>query len=113
MNYYKHGDWNAVCDVCGWKFKASQLKKRWDGAIVCPADYELRHPQDLIRHVPEKQGVDFVRREPPDTFITVTYVADTVGIQSNFIPEATFTEYLGQGYWVPGYVDYDGYVEVS
>ena len=29
--YYKSGDWLAICDSCGRKFKASQLRERWDG----------------------------------------------------------------------------------
>jgi hypothetical protein len=40
-------EYNALCDVCGFKFKASKLKKRWDGFMVCDKDYELRHPLDF------------------------------------------------------------------
>ena len=29
------GDWNAICDRCGFKFKASELKKTWDNLYVC------------------------------------------------------------------------------
>lgn len=39
--------YNALCDVCGFKYKASQLKKRWDGLMVCNKDFELRHPMDF------------------------------------------------------------------
>lgn len=45
---YKPGDYNAICDGCGFKFKASMLKKRWDGYMVCEKDWEPRHPQDLV-----------------------------------------------------------------
>lgn len=41
---YQH---NAICDVCGFKFKNYQLKKRWDGYMVCKEDYEMRHPMDF------------------------------------------------------------------
>lgn len=58
------GDHNAICDVCGFKCKRSQMKKRWDGAIVCKADFETRHPQDLIKARPERQGVKDARPEP-------------------------------------------------
>jgi len=38
---------NAICDICGFKFKNFQLKKRWDGYMVCKNDYEMRHPMDF------------------------------------------------------------------
>ena len=47
-DYFKPGDRNAICDGCGFKFKASQLRKRWDGYMVCEDDWEPRHPQDLV-----------------------------------------------------------------
>lgn len=68
-DYYKPGDYNALCDVCGFKFKASQLRRRWDGYQVCATDYEERHPQDLLRSKPEKQAVPWSRPEPVDVFI--------------------------------------------
>ena len=40
-------EYNVLCDVCGFKKKASQLKKRWDGFWVCLEDWELRHPLDF------------------------------------------------------------------
>ena len=39
--------YNAICDVCGFKFKAAQLRKRWDGYMVCSHDYETRHSLDF------------------------------------------------------------------
>lgn len=65
----KLGDWNAICDSCGRKFKASQLRKRWDGFMVCKDDWEPRHPQDFVRAVPDRQAVPWVRPEPEDIFI--------------------------------------------
>lgn len=71
---WKHGDWNAICDVCGVKFKMSQLKKRWDGLLVCQEDWEMRHPMDFIRLPDEKIAVIESRPEAPDTFIPVNYI---------------------------------------
>jgi hypothetical protein len=68
MTYYKSGDWNAICDVCGFQFKASQLRKRWDGVYVCAKDFEERHSLDFVRTKPDKIKVDFVRR-PNDTYL--------------------------------------------
>jgi hypothetical protein len=40
---------NAICDVCGFRYKASELKLRWDKLMVCPDDYELRNAQEFVR----------------------------------------------------------------
>ena len=64
--YYKKGQWSAICDRCGFEFKSSQLKKTWDGLMVCKNDYEVRHPQDFIRGVAEHQAVPWSRPETSD-----------------------------------------------
>lgn len=65
------GDSNAICDVCGFKHKASQLRKRWDGAMVCSADFELRHPQDSLKARPERNNVQNARPMPEYRFLAV------------------------------------------
>lgn len=75
MGYFSRwdrGDWDAMCDVCGRKFKASKLKMRWDGIMACPQDWEPRQPQDFVRGVPDPQLVPWVRDEATDTFIAIT-----------------------------------------
>lgn len=74
---YIPGDYNAVCDVCGFEFKASQLRKRWDGYRVCSQDWEQRHPQDFIRGKPERNRVPWARPEGTDTFVVVPYPLET------------------------------------
>lgn len=86
MNQYKSGDYLAVCDSCGFEFHASKLKKRWDGFYVCEKDWETRHPQDFVRGRKENSKLPWSRPEPADTFITVSYVASTVGEQYSTIP---------------------------
>jgi hypothetical protein len=44
---YKAGDYLADCHICGFTYYASQLRKRWDGYMVCDSDFEERHPSDL------------------------------------------------------------------
>lgn len=68
------GEWNAICDVCGFKFKSSELRKRWDGYMVCEDDYEQRHPQDLIRVPKERQAIPWARPVPEDVFVVVAPV---------------------------------------
>lgn len=62
-DHFELGTWNATCDVCGFKFKANQLRDRWDGLKVCSKDYEPRHPLDRVRGVHDDQSVPWTRSE--------------------------------------------------
>ncbi len=74
---YKAGQWNALCDVCGFKFKSSELKKRWDGLMVCEDDFEQDHPQKFLRVQEDRQTVPWARpRNENDTQLTVCYLYD-------------------------------------
>ena len=75
------GDRNAICDVCGFRFKASQLMLRWDGARVCSDDFETRHPQDFQRIPRGESSPSWTRAEPQENFTSPNYVASTVGVQ--------------------------------
>ncbi len=67
---YKHRDHNVICDRTGFKVKASQTRKEWNGLLVRVEDWEERHPQDFVRSIREKQFVDDPRPEPvEDTFV--------------------------------------------
>jgi hypothetical protein len=82
FDYFKGGDWNAYCDICGFKWKASYLKKRWDGFMCCPKDYEPRQSQDFVRGVPDNMSVPWSRPDQGDTFITKDDV-DPANFQSS------------------------------
>lgn len=82
QNHYVSGDWNAICDRCGFKFKASELTEEWTGRMVCKQDWEPRHPQTLIKSRDETISTPWARTEPADTFVTVNYVASNVGTQT-------------------------------
>lgn len=58
-NYYKAGEWNVWCMVCNRKIKSGEALKRWDGLIVCPEDFENRHPMDFLRTRQERITVPF------------------------------------------------------
>lgn len=73
-NYYKAGEWNVICDICGKKIKAGEAKHRWDGFIVCPSDFEYRHEQDFVRARQDKISVPFTRPRPVDIFTGVTSI---------------------------------------
>lgn len=72
-NYFKSGSWNVICDVCGFKFKSTQILKRWDGLMVCHEDYEIDHPQKYLRVHETGESVPYVRQDV-DTFQTVCYI---------------------------------------
>lgn len=63
-NYYKKGSWNVVCDVCGVQYKSDEVRKRWDGLIVCERDWEPDHPQKFLRVKSDGHPVPFIRQEP-------------------------------------------------
>jgi hypothetical protein len=69
--YYRKGSYNVVCDSCGFKFKADELRLRWDGFFVCGPCWNPRQPQDLIRPPKEDLSLPFTRPEPPEDFINV------------------------------------------
>jgi len=68
-DYYKHGDNNVICDRCGFKYKASQLRREWNGLWTCPFDWEPRHPQDLIKSKHDDQRPSLSRPGAEDIFI--------------------------------------------
>jgi hypothetical protein len=70
---YISGQWNVICDSCGRKIKSGIAKQRWDGFIVCPDDYEMRHPQDFVKSKTDKISVPFTRPIPTEIYIAVNY----------------------------------------
>jgi hypothetical protein len=92
-DYLKVGDWNAFCDVCGFKYKASELRKRWDGMMVCADDLEPRHPQDYLKAVQEKPAPPFSRpRNDGPSPLIPTYPVGT---------PASTSDNAGSTYFVP------------
>jgi hypothetical protein len=79
--WFKSGDWNAICDVCGFKHKASELKARWDGLMTCPRCWETRHPQEFLRAIPDQQKLPWTRPEAVDQFVTLSNGCSVIGMQ--------------------------------
>jgi len=77
-DYLRNGDWNAICDACGHKYKFSQLKLRWDGLYVCSYDWEPRQPQDYVKGVRDNQSVPVSRPQAPDQFVRIFNVSQQV-----------------------------------
>ncbi len=86
-NFFISGEWNVTCDVCSKKIKAHEAKQRWDGFIVCPDDYETRHPQDFVRSQEDRIYVPFSRPIPTEVFVNVPYINywDATYTKDNYI----------------------------
>ncbi len=69
-DYWKDGDLNAICDQCGEKYKASELRLQWDNLRTCYRCFDYRHPQDLIRPPRPEQPPAWTRPSPPPIFIS-------------------------------------------
>jgi hypothetical protein len=68
-NRYIKGDYNVICDMTGFKVKASTCRLVWDGHFVKHSEWEPRHPQDFVKGVPDMKPVPIARPEPADKFI--------------------------------------------
>jgi len=68
-DFLRLGDYNAICDRCGAKFKASMLQRDWQGFMVCAADWEPRHPQDFVRGLADPQAIPWARPQPTPDYV--------------------------------------------
>lgn len=69
---FELGQWQAICDRCGFEYKARQLSLEWTGLRVCRGGgtndcFDNRHPQDHVRGKADRQSPPWVRPEPPAT----------------------------------------------
>lgn len=92
---FRLGQWLVLCDRCKFKRYADEVMETWNGLMVCKPTvkqgcWEPRHPQDFLRGKPDNVGVPFVRPRPVDQFVSVDYIASTVGVQENTIPSGDF-----------------------
>ena len=97
--HFNPGDHNAICDSCGRKFKASDLRKRWDGLYVCSEDWEPRHSLDFVRSYPDKITVSWNRPQPPEVFVPINltqYPNEPIAITEAISTSAAFNRYIGQ-----------------
>lgn len=67
-NYYS-------CDRCGFKRRASEVSKTWDGWIVCSDTcWEPKHPSLIPHKKPVERVAVRNARPDKDVFIEVPYV---------------------------------------
>lgn len=68
-DHFELGQWNVICDRCGFKFKARSLREEWTGLRVCGDCWEARHPQERVRGKQDRQAPPWARPELEDEFI--------------------------------------------
>lgn len=104
-NYYVSGGFNVTCDVCSKKIKASDAKHRWDGFVVCPDDFEQRHPQDFVKARQDKILIPFSRPRPLDAFILPSLALQDMVVASD---SDNFDSYMevtsGNPYFLEDYI---------
>lgn len=107
-DWFNLGDHNAICYVCGFKRKASEMRLRWDGVYVCQEDFEIRQPQDFVKGAEEEMAPAWTQPEVvPDQFTGVNVVptgnivVGTPTIFVNGVAQVSGVDYtiqLPQGY---------------
>ena len=88
---YQPGNHWGICDRCGFAYRASELKKTWDGLFVCEEDWEPRHPQDFVRGRADKITPSGpIRPDPEETFVDDPGFIDKSDDPDYSVPEGTF-----------------------
>jgi hypothetical protein len=108
MDKYKAGEWKALCDICVFEFKASELVQDWRGWRVCSKDLDKRNPQEFVRPKTETIGVPWARPDDSEgvvveqtTDLILTASFDDLsyllgdGVTTVELPTANNATYLG------------------
>jgi hypothetical protein len=82
-DYFAPGDWNVVCYDCGRKFKASMMRRNWQGFYECPEHWTPRQPQDFVRSI---QTPPWVQPMPQDQFAISDFLCTESSDESDFNP---------------------------
>lgn len=69
--------WLAICDRCGFEYHSFQLRKEWNGLMVCRFCWEPKHPQLFVKAKTDKQTPPWTRPEQADVFISPCYLEGT------------------------------------
>ena len=97
-DYYAKGDWNATCYACGKKFKASMLRKTWQGYYACDECWEPRHPQDFVRGVADSQTPPWTQPRPADVFVEICTPNGSTAYPGAAIPNCVVPSYVSPFY---------------
>lgn len=60
----------AICDRCGQQYDYLDLRKEWNGLLVCLECYEPKHPQlDPPYHAPDAEALKNPRPDVPQAVV--------------------------------------------
>lgn len=65
---FRIGDHWMISDRSGRKFRASEMRRQWNGLLVHTSEWEPRHPQELMRPRVRERAVKQSRPRPLDVF---------------------------------------------
>lgn len=69
-NQYIPGDNWVICQMCGFRRRASECRMNYNGLLVCSDTcWEPRHEQEFYRAPREQITIRNPRPEPTDVFI--------------------------------------------
>ena len=90
VSHYKEGQHLLVCDICGFFFHSEKKRKMWNGLIVDPRCYEIRHPQDYLRGRKDDQSVTDPRPEGGNKMLSKGDVT-TTDFEPSITPDSPTT----------------------
>ena len=92
--YLVNEHWNT-CDRCGFNYREKNMRREWDGAVVCVECVEERHPQDFVRGVKDDTSPKGnVRPAKEATFTTVSYATSATNAPFAQVPSGTFDDQI-------------------
>jgi len=87
---YEAGNHWVECARSGAIIRAKDAMMTWDGLLVCPDDWEPRHPQDFVRGREERiKPEGHIRSESADRFVDKAATEPT-----SSVPPGTFNNSL-------------------
>lgn len=96
---YIPGEHWVLCDICNFAIRESQSLKTWNGLVVCPEDFEARHPQDLVRAIKDDTSPKGNIRSDENVSMSVACTT-TAAVAGIAIAGCAITG-LGLDYYVP------------
>lgn len=104
---YEPGNHWVICDVCACAIRAKDAMFRWDNAVVCPDDWEPRHPQDFVRGRADKIVPDEPIRPETDSSTDCTLIdledlpVDNITVGTGTGVDYNYTIYgYSTGHWI-------------
>lgn len=73
LHYGGPNGYYMTSDISGLVFRASQMRRQWDGVMAGPGEWSPRQPQELVRGVKDNQSVPVARPLGPESFVGPLY----------------------------------------